>query len=516
MKIIKRNGVEATFDISKIVNAINKANAEVSKRDKLTDKQITDIAEDIEKQCKKMKHAPNVEDIQDMVENHIMALQAYNLARKYITYRYEQSSERKLSDLDKKVLSLIECDNEEIKQENSNKNSTICSVQRDYMAGEISKELTKKVLLPKDIIEAHEQGIIHFHDADYFASHIHNCFHSKTRFITSDGIKSFADCHDGQIVEVMDKDGFFRTATVKKYGKQQMFKITFKTSQRTKEVICTRNHRWILKDGTVTTNINVGDVLYPLTQLKFDTNPQTYQSAKMFTIGFIIGDGCDHNNSNQHIVRLCGDKIKFAHIFIQAGYKIVNIKNSKDLLAYKRGYLKQDFLNDKKWKYLSIEDKKYLFYGLYSADGANNGNRICTSDDRVLELIQDISYCAGYHITSIQTVNRTTTYKENAKLHLIYLTTYQPDNLCWKAISITPYKIGICDAWCVEEPVTHSFILEGGMITGNCDLVNLEDMLQNGTVISGTKIEKPHSFSTACNIATQIIAQVASSQYGLK
>lgn len=175
MKIIKRNGVEATFDISKIVNAINKANAEVSKRDKLTDKQITNIAEDIEKQCKKMKHAPNVEDIQDMVENHIMALQAYNLARKYITYRYEQSSERKLSDLDKKVLSLIECDNEEIKQENSNKNSTICSVQRDYMAGEISKELTKKVLLPKDIIEAHEQGIIHFHDADYFASHIHNC-----------------------------------------------------------------------------------------------------------------------------------------------------------------------------------------------------------------------------------------------------------------------------------------------------------------------------------------------------
>ncbi|MCJ7854964.1 anaerobic ribonucleoside-triphosphate reductase [Lachnospiraceae bacterium NSJ-143] len=175
MKIIKRNGTEAVFDRSKIVKAIQKANQEAVESDRLTDSQIEDLALDIEKTCLNMGRAPGVEEIQDMVEDRIMATQAFSVARKYITYRYQRALVRKANSTDDKIMSLIECSNEEVKQENSNKNPTVNSVQRDYMAGEVSKDITKRMLLPKDIVDAHEQGIIHFHDSDYFAQHMHNC-----------------------------------------------------------------------------------------------------------------------------------------------------------------------------------------------------------------------------------------------------------------------------------------------------------------------------------------------------
>ena len=175
MKIIKRNGTEAVFDIAKIRMAIQKANEEAVSSERLTPEQIDKIAKNIETACLGMNRAPGVEEIQDMVEESIMSEQAFSVARKYITYRYQRALIRKANSTDDKIMSLIECSNEEVKQENSNKNPTVNSVQRDYMAGEVSKDITKRMLLPKDIVDAHEQGIIHFHDADYFAQHMHNC-----------------------------------------------------------------------------------------------------------------------------------------------------------------------------------------------------------------------------------------------------------------------------------------------------------------------------------------------------
>ena len=175
MKIIKRSGCEADFDITKIIAAITKANHEQTETDKLPAAQIRKIAIKVENKCTAMSHAPSVEEIQDLVEEEIMAHSAYALARSYITYRYTRSLVRKSNTTDEQILSLIECNNEEVKQENSNKNPTVNSVQRDYMAGEVSKDITKRILLPQDIVEAHEQGLIHFHDADYFAQHMHNC-----------------------------------------------------------------------------------------------------------------------------------------------------------------------------------------------------------------------------------------------------------------------------------------------------------------------------------------------------
>ena len=175
MRIIKRNGAEVGFDITKIIIAVTKANEAVEEADRMTPVQIQRIAESVELQCQKMNRAPTVEEIQDMVEHYIMAHGAFEVAKHYITYRYTRSLVRKSNTTDDKILSLIECNNEEAKQENSNKNPVVNSTQRDYMAGEVSRDITNRILLPQDIVDAHNEGIIHFHDTDYYAQHMHNC-----------------------------------------------------------------------------------------------------------------------------------------------------------------------------------------------------------------------------------------------------------------------------------------------------------------------------------------------------
>lgn len=358
--IMKRSGERVPFNESKIVRAIEKANAEVTiPLEKMSAEKIAEIAAQIRRDAENAGRDLSVEEIQDKVEDSLMIAGYCTLARLYITYRYKHNLDRKKSTLDKKIESLINVKvnkdgsvsggNEEVNQENSNKDTKVLSVQRDYMAGEWSREYTNRNLLPEDVVNAHRNGLIHVHDTDYMAQPEHNCFSSKTEFVTRNGVVSFADCKDGQVVEVLDKDGVWREATVKCYGKQKLQDVVLKKDDEGKLVSCTANHRWILSDETVTTALKEGDVLY--------------------------------------------------------------------------GHL-------------------------------------------------------------------------------------------WKVDSITECDGALEDVWCVEEPVTHSFTLAGGIVTGNCCLINLEDMLQNETCISGTKIERPKSFMTASTVASQIIAQVASSQYG--
>ena len=175
MKIIKRSGKETEFDLSKIVAAVKKANDEVAENDKISEEQILTLSKKVEDICARRTRSLSVEEIQDLVENELMEIKAFNLARTYITYRYKRQLVRRSNTTDDQILTLIECNNEEVKQENSNKNPTVNSVQRDYMAGEVSKDITKRILLPQDIVRAHDEGIIHFHDADYYAQHMHNC-----------------------------------------------------------------------------------------------------------------------------------------------------------------------------------------------------------------------------------------------------------------------------------------------------------------------------------------------------
>ena len=175
MKIIKRSGMEVVFNAIKIEDAVRKANKSVQESDRLSNEQISTVVKNVTDLCKKMQHSPNVEEIQDLVEEEIMKQQSYKLASNYITYRYKRALVRKSNSTDEQILSLLECNNEEVLQENCNKDAIVNSVQRDYMAGEVSKDITKRFLLPEDIVDAHEKGLIHFHDSDYFAQHMHNC-----------------------------------------------------------------------------------------------------------------------------------------------------------------------------------------------------------------------------------------------------------------------------------------------------------------------------------------------------
>ena len=175
MKLIKRNGSEVIFDGEKIAAAVRAANEAVDSQDRISEEDVISVTARVTRVCESMRRAVNVEEVQDLVEDEIMKLGAYTLAKAYITYRYKRELVRKSNTTDDKILTLIECNNEEVKQENANKNPTVNSVQRDYMAGEVSKDITRRILLPADIVKAHEEGLIHFHDADYFAQHMHNC-----------------------------------------------------------------------------------------------------------------------------------------------------------------------------------------------------------------------------------------------------------------------------------------------------------------------------------------------------
>ena len=513
MKIRKRNGSEVTFNKHNIIEAITRANSMIRLEDRLSVGEIKDIAKQIEDKCKQSTVAIQTDDIQNFVEKAIMAAGKYDVATAYIVYRYQKALDAKKNTIDDRVLSLLSGDNEDIQQENANKNPNILSTMRDYMAGEVSKDISQRYLLPADIYKAHKDGIIHFHDMDYFAMPEHNCFGANEELITDTGIRKFCSfSKNGESTYVKDKDGKFRLATVKCYGMQSCNKVTLTT--RTgfkKEVIVTPNHRWILQDGTVTTNLKVGDVL-ALTSDSTAYNITTRDEARAWCIGFIVGDGCDHYAHTQ--ARLCGYKNQYVKYFEMAGF-LGTTNETGDCVPYTKFFSKQDFLNGKAWRYMSVEQKALVFNGYYAADGNQDRNSICTTDDRIAEMIEELSGIAGYYIMHRTENVNSTNYKDNVRYINFKFLTKTIDKYGWKVANIESYQNGKeKQVWCVEEPITHSFTLANGVVTGNCCLINLDDMLQNGTVISGNTIDKPHTFKTACNIASQIIAQVASSQYG--
>lgn len=516
MKIIKRSGQEVDFNSSKIETAINKANEQIeNKRKRLSKKAIQEITQEISEKYIKGRRTKNVEDIQDEIERKLIERNAFYVAKEFITYRYKRGLSRTSNTTDKIIMSLVESDNEEIKQENSNKNPTVGSTQRDYIAGEISRDITNRLLLPQDIVEAHKNGIIHFHDTDYYIQHMFNCFSYDTQFVTNKGIKKFGDCYDGEKLEVIDKYGQWQNATVRKYSSKPLQKVTFRSGRCIKEVRCTYDHRWILKDGSVTTSLKQGDKLWLTPEIK---ERALYKNPEMFILGMILGDGndvLDSNGSKGMRIRLCGKKNKYRNIFEECGYKVYHIFDNGDLLLFKpKITLKENFIKNHIWEYLNKEDLIDIFNGYYCADGSTDRNMISTANYDLLEFIKYTSGMAGYYITSINVNNKPTNFTKERTLYEVRFRRKNIINAPWIVENIDRSDLRSRETWCVEQPINHSFTLANGIVTGNCCLINLKDMLQNGTVISGTMIEKPHSFSTACNIATQIIAQVASNQYG--
>lgn len=343
---------------------------------------------------------------------------------------------------------------------------------------------------------------------DYLIQPIFNCFSGDTKFVTSKGVRTFNSFHSGEITEIIDKDGIWRKATVKKYQKEKLQTITLTSGRTVKKIRASYNHRWIKRDGTVTDNVEIGDRLFLLKETE-----EKEIDNDMFCLGFIIGDGSDTQNGLQ--VRLCGDKIKYLDRFKNSGFVETHTTKNNDVFLYKNGTpLKQSFLDNKMWKILNSTQLYSLVQGYKSADGCKDRNMFYTADERVLEMILEIAPICGYHILTYKKEIRDTNYKKNCTLYSISYITNQNNNRNWIVKDINRSDSHLYDLWCVEEPITKSFTLDGGVVTGNCCLINIEDMLGNGTVINGKMIEKPKSFKVACNVMTQIIAQVASNQYG--
>ena len=368
-----------------------------------------------------------------------------------------------------------------------NKNTTLVVAQRDNMAGISKEEIKKRFLLPCDAAHNYNDGIINFPDMDYNAqTMLYNCFSADTEFVTDSGVKKFSDFYNGDIVKVQDINGEWRLATVRYYGKKEMNDVTLVNSRTKRVVTCTPNHRWILSDGTVTTELKVGDELIGITE-KPMYKPVTRSEKRFFALGFAIGSDSDYSNktNGQGVrVKLCGRKKWYSKIFTDCEYRKQINEAGEIELKNKKEFSKHKFLELEGWKLLTLKSKIALFNGLYAACGTEKTKRIFTHDHRVAKMIEDLSSLCGYYISSR---SDETVYLEGIwnrkKLITFRFMTEQSNELCWKVEAITPHypaqydRLGIKEknrtikSWCVEEPITNSFTLSGGIITGNCSNV---------------------------------------------
>lgn len=511
--VLKRNGNYVPFDKNKIILAISKAFIEVDGQLYETDT-ITDIADDIEKYYIN-KDIVSIEEIQDKVEEYLMRSERFDVAKAYIQYRYKRSFARglqnELADRYERIHELVSGKDEESNKENSNKDTRLIPTMRDYIAGFTCRELADKVILPKDIAKAHKEGIIHFHDSDYSpAMPMTNCFKRDTAFVTNNGIKTFEDYKDGDIVVVLTPSGKWEKATVHNYGKQFLNKIAFKSGHSKEQIVyATENHRWLLSDGTETTDLKVSDKLLP-PKLPNEHSPQELlelpiQESIYWCKGFIYGDGSKWNKNGSRI-RLCGEKIKYRQLFEKHKFHISSTFDNGDILCVSANVLKEGI--QETW---TPQEIALFIEGWLSAEGScrdniNTAKNIITigKSEKNIKLFKQYSCIGNYHIVEEDNLRG-----EITKTFRLLTSNY----FKWEVISIEKAVLQE-DVWCLDVENEHAFVLNHGITTGNCCLIALNDMLQNGTVISGAQIHKPHSLRTASTLTTQIITQVASSQYG--
>lgn len=409
-----------------------------------------------------------------------------------------------------------------VKNQNANVDERSFGGRKGEMSSAILKDYALNYCMSEQSKMNHINNEIYIHDLDSYALGLHNCYDSNTRFITYDGVRSFKSCNDGEVVKVLAIDGEWRKATVHKYGKQKMYKLTFKSSLTRKTVICTRNHRWVLDDGTVVDNINVGDSLALTPKVK-DSEPI---NNNLWCIGFVLGDGCDiklwskdrtHITNGAMKIRLCGDKVKYLPIFLECGWSETEHFNNGDVMVYtsKYGEFKQKFLNNELWKVMSHNDLVSIFKGYIDADGFKHKNgsvKISTSDKRLLEFIRYASSPSGYFVWSQKHKHNDTNFKNDRELWEVYLIEKQSNK--WTLEKIESCRHAPQTAWCVEEPVTHTFTLDGAMVTGNCLSLPIDDLLKNGFNTRQTDVRPAQSVSTAFQLLAVLFQLQSLNQFG--
>lgn len=538
-KYISSDGREGTFDSSKIRKSVSKA---MKTGSGVYYPRIANIiAEEAEERFGK-KDVVYSKDVDKFVLKKLFDYGQDLTANAYERYKTTKHFQKQDGIIDKDIIGIIDGSNEKAISENANKDARMSSTQRDLIAGAESRSYAARKLLPTHILNAHNEGIIHIHDMDYMIQPMFNCFDSETKFITDKGVFKFSDFKDGDEVIVPTHKGNWKKAKVCCYGRNKLYQYTISTINREKhgiDIIATENHRWFDENGNEQIGLYVGDKLLTKNYLYEDINTvlenAQIELLKSWCIGFAIGDGYTQYNKTKNSItpytkiRLCGDKNKYINIFNRCGFNSCQIKDqNKDNTVWICGFDKNKFLEKKLYANLSRNEIKFLMYGLLCADGDRNKNgfsSISSSNPYICKMIEKYMDLTGYFVTSKFEKNNITNYgKRTNPLTIFVLQTYLPSVYSRKdgKVVIKPHTLKVIKkeyvkedlTWCLEVEDDKSFVLAGGIITGNCQLINLKDMFENGTVINGKMIETPKSFKTACTVATQISLQVANGQYG--
>lgn len=520
VRVIKRDGRIEPFYISCISNAFQAAGWEVL-GDRTVDEGFNTFA--FNTSCDIYNWAKDsgldkvsVEEIQDKVEEALLNSKYKTVAQAYIRYRQKRTDAREQnSQIFKTVKEKLDASN--VVNQNANVDEYSFggrmgeardAVLRDYALKHCMSELSRN---------NHLNNEIYVHDLNSYPAGMHNCYDSNTRFITYDGVRSFKNCNDGEVVKVLAIDGEWREATVHQYGKQKMYKLTFKSSLTRKTVICTRNHRWVLDDGTVVDNINIGDSLALTPRVKNND----HLNDNLWCIGFVLGDGCDiklwskdrtYVTNGGMKVRLCGDKTVYLPTFLKCGWSETEHFDNGDVVVYtsKYGAFKQKFLDNELWKVMSHNDLISIFKGYIDADGfkyENGSVQVSTSDKRLLEFVRYTSSLSGYFLWSQKYKHNDTNFKKDRGIWDVYLVEKQSTK--WTLEKIESNGQSPQTAWCVEEPVTHTFTLDGAMVTGNCLSIPFDDLLAKGFNTRQTDVRPAKSVNTAMQLVA-VISQLQS------
>lgn len=525
-QVEKRDGRIVDFDGENIRHAIDMALRETKEDIPQKDETVERIVDEVRNAIVERYTQPvRIEDIQTLIEHGIINAGWYDIARRYTQYRLDKDIERsKAADVDHAVEMLIRKDSSIVK-ENANKDSNIYSTQRDLLAGAVSKAKAFS-MLPKAVANAHMKGDIHFHDADYspFTAQS-NCFSRDTRFITDKGVKSFEDFDNGDEITVLAPSGKWNKAVVHSYGVKTLDDITFVRNGRTRRTIrATEDHRWILRHGEETTSLSVGDVLlYPPVHKTVLSKESDKNILEAWAKGFVYGDVSESEQRKKDgeyhcTLRLCGDKNNYLWVFKEIdGITISYPQHAHgDAVLYIRGMRKHPNLSE-----MTTDEVSAFFEGYMDADGSYTNHNfdykstiMTTNKLNNFELIEKWSAVAGYHISSIRDITgQVTPYAPNGRRESRFYRFIVGNHNSWKVESIEQ-NTGTEETWCLEVENERAFVLEGGITTGNCSLPNFGNMLEHGFALGNAMMDSPKSIGTATTQITQIIKDIASSQYG--
>ena len=505
VQVEKRDGRVTDFDPTNIINAVKAAYGDIDKPYGPQEEQTArELAARVEAELKDRYNGPaKIEDVQTLVEQSLVSSHLYDVAKAYTEYRLNRDIERaKSTDINYAVKRLVDRD-ESIVKENANKDSNVYSTQRDLLAGAVSKA-TAFQMLPKAVANAHMKGDIHFHDADYspFTAQT-NCLARETRFVTDRGVRSFKDYEDGDTVNALAPSGTFRRSVVRSYGMRKLDEITLSNGRTERKVQATGNHRWLLRDGRVTTTLQVGDQLEqpPTHSNVLVTNP-TGRVLRAWVQGFAYDRGVTFEWPDTDVcsVRLADYEREYAHAFDNLGYKAFSVND--DGVEYHLNSDDMAFDLD----HMSVEELNAFCEGFMASMNASD-IIVTNGKDDSFRIIEQYLPIAGYHIQS----KRDKIGPDGTTLREYHL--YDNDADLWTVTRIEREVRGQ-QVWCLEVPDEHAFVLEGGIVTGNCSLPNYWDMLANGFTLGNAPMGSPNSISIAATQITQIMKDVAASQYG--